>query len=281
MNNRLEATVCGRVQGVSFRHVTNRRAHPLKLTGWVANRPDGSVRVVAEGAPDALAVFAEWLHEGAPAARVDRVELHWLDAVDEFTRFEIGGERDGTGKRATMRMLRILCGAVLLGLGGMLVLAGCRPVQPAGRDTAAGVVATGDSVHLSESDGMLVVDITSVRGIGRALVTLNPTAPPSAILLRLHLQGLEQLTVDNGEQRLEIAVASSPPHGVTQSAVGGEGTQLLHEGDALWATVTLTAGDGRAPAIPLQDGSIDVRLPAGLVNAKHSELALAWVDFYR
>ncbi len=91
MNKRIEATVRGRVQGVSFRHYTNSRADQLKLTGWVANRPDGSVRVVAEGAPDALAVFAEWLHEGAPAARVDTVELRWLDAVDEFTRFEIRG----------------------------------------------------------------------------------------------------------------------------------------------------------------------------------------------
>ena len=177
----------------------------------------------------------------------------------------------------------MLCGAVLLGLGGMLMLAGCRPVQPAGSDTAAGVVATGagDSVHLSESDGMLVVDITSVRGIGRALVTLNPTALPPAILLRLHLRGLEQLTVDNGEQRLEIAVASSPPHGVTQSAVGGEGTQLLHEGDALRATVTITAGDGRAPAGSRTSMEPSCNGIAGLVDAKHSELALAWVDFYR
>jgi hypothetical protein len=46
---RVEATVYGRVQGVSFRYYTQQKARQLGLTGWVANHPDGSVRLVAEG----------------------------------------------------------------------------------------------------------------------------------------------------------------------------------------------------------------------------------------
>lgn len=91
MNKRIEATVRGRVQGVAFRYYTNNQARQLRLTGWVANRPDGSVRVVAEGAPGPLAAFAEWLHEGPSTAHVETVDLLWLDAVGEFTRFEIRG----------------------------------------------------------------------------------------------------------------------------------------------------------------------------------------------
>ena len=51
---RLHATVFGRVQGVSFRFYTRDTADELGLTGWVANRYDGSVEVVAEGPRAAL-----------------------------------------------------------------------------------------------------------------------------------------------------------------------------------------------------------------------------------
>ena len=178
---------------------------------------------------------------------------------------------------------KIRFGAVLLGLGVMALLAGCRPVQPPAGDVTASVVTTGagDSVNLLGSDDMLVAEISSERGIGSASLALNPAALPETLLLRLHLHGLEQLTVDNGTQRLAIAVASSPPHAVTQTLTGAEGSQPLQEGDDLWATVTLVTDDGSAPAIPLQDGYFDVLLPAGLVDAGHASLEIAWVDFYR
>ncbi len=185
-------------------------------------------------------------------------------------------------------MMRLLAqrkfGAALLGLGALAMLAGCRPVQPgAGNDMTVSVVTAGagDSVNLLGSDDMLVADITSERGIGSALLALNPAALPEALLLRLHLHGLEQLTVDNGAQRLEIAVASSAPHAVTQTLIGAEGSQPLQEGDEMWAAVALMTEDGSAPAIPLQDGSFDVLLPTGLVDAEHASLDVAWVDFYR
>lgn len=184
-------------------------------------------------------------------------------------------------------MMRLLAqrkfGAALLGLGALAMLAGCRPVQPAAGDVTASVVTTGagDSVNLLGSDDMLVAEISSERGIGSASLALNPAALPEALLLRLHLHGLEQLTVDNGAQRLAIAVASSPPHAVTQTLTSAEGAQPLQEGDEMWAAVTLVTDDGSAPAIPLQDGYFDVLLPAGLIDAGHASLEIAWVDFYR
>lgn len=89
MNRRIEATVHGRVQGVAFRHYTLLQAHELKVTGWVANRHDGTVRVVAEGAEPALKRLADWLKEGPGAARVDFLDLRWMEATGEFSRFEI------------------------------------------------------------------------------------------------------------------------------------------------------------------------------------------------
>lgn len=86
---RLVATVFGRVQGVGFRAVTQQEANRLGVVGWVANRWDGSVRVVAEGPDDALRRFAAWLHHGPPSAHVDRVEATWEEGTGEFRGFQV------------------------------------------------------------------------------------------------------------------------------------------------------------------------------------------------
>ncbi len=66
----------GRVQGVFFRESTRRAAQPLGITGYAKNMEDGSVQVLACGEQGALNRLAEWLKQGPPMARVDRVE--WI-----------------------------------------------------------------------------------------------------------------------------------------------------------------------------------------------------------
>ena len=74
---RLEATVRGRVQGVGFRWFVHREGRRLGLAGWVANEPDGTVRVVADGPREDLEALLEALHEGPPASIVERVVVNW------------------------------------------------------------------------------------------------------------------------------------------------------------------------------------------------------------
>ena len=76
MTVRKRIRVEGGVQGVAFRAVTTATARELGLCGWVANRDDGSVEVVAEGDEGAVAALIQWCHQGPPAARVTRVEVH-------------------------------------------------------------------------------------------------------------------------------------------------------------------------------------------------------------
>jgi acylphosphatase len=88
-SERLEAVVRGAVQGVGFRWFTVRQAHQLGLTGWVANEPGGSVRVVAEGSPGAIEELIRLLHEGPAGARVTDVEQRRLPASGTFGAFEV------------------------------------------------------------------------------------------------------------------------------------------------------------------------------------------------
>ncbi|MGB7451010.1 MAG: acylphosphatase [Lysobacterales bacterium] len=69
-------TVEGRVQGVWFRESTRREAQPLGITGYAQNMENGSVQILACGEPGALDRLAQWLKQGPPMARVDRLE--WI-----------------------------------------------------------------------------------------------------------------------------------------------------------------------------------------------------------
>jgi acylphosphatase len=64
----------GRVQGVGFRWWTAGEASRLQLDGWVRNRADGSVEVLAIGHRPGLDRLAALCAAGPPGARVDRVE---------------------------------------------------------------------------------------------------------------------------------------------------------------------------------------------------------------
>ncbi|MGQ9814698.1 MAG: acylphosphatase [Candidatus Roseilinea sp.] len=86
---RLHATVEGIVQGVNFRQSAARRARALGLTGWIMNRPDGSVETVAEGPRAALEEYLAWLQQGPPAAVVRGVSARWEPASGAFDRFRI------------------------------------------------------------------------------------------------------------------------------------------------------------------------------------------------
>jgi len=75
--------VTGRVQGVGFRWFVEREAAQLNITGWVRNRENGSVEVMATGTRDQLVALHGRLREGPRAARVDDVRAspaRFLDA---------------------------------------------------------------------------------------------------------------------------------------------------------------------------------------------------------
>ena len=85
----LQLTVKGRVQGVYFRASAQREARRLGLTGWVKNRADGSIEILAEGEEVAIRDLYGWAQKGPGAARVDRVESRWRSFSGEFPDFRI------------------------------------------------------------------------------------------------------------------------------------------------------------------------------------------------
>lgn len=85
----VEVRITGIVQGVGFRFFAERIAHHHGLTGYVVNRRDGSVYVVAEGERAAVVAFLAQLKNGPPGAVVEGFDITWGSPQGQFRDFTI------------------------------------------------------------------------------------------------------------------------------------------------------------------------------------------------
>lgn len=87
---RKRVVVSGRVQGVWFRQSTQNEAKALGLSGWVRNRPDGTVEAAFEGPATLVNEAVEWARHGPDRAHVDHIEV-FEEPVANRPGFDITG----------------------------------------------------------------------------------------------------------------------------------------------------------------------------------------------
>ncbi|MBQ0064293.1 MAG: acylphosphatase [Firmicutes bacterium] len=76
----------GFVQGVGFRFTIARHAMPLKITGWVKNEYDGTVRAELQGEPANIdKLIDKMMHERF--IRITRVDREDIPVVEGEKRF--------------------------------------------------------------------------------------------------------------------------------------------------------------------------------------------------
>lgn len=81
--------VSGHVQGVGFRFFTLQEAGKIGIKGYVKNRPEGSVEVVAVGTESQIAAFKNWLKKGPPTSAVCNLVEQSYQGSEEFEHFDI------------------------------------------------------------------------------------------------------------------------------------------------------------------------------------------------
>lgn len=77
--------IAGRVQGVGYRNFAAGKSRLLGLDGWVRNRRDGTVELLARGEAGALDELVAACRIGPPAAIVHAIEIHAIDIQDDET----------------------------------------------------------------------------------------------------------------------------------------------------------------------------------------------------
>ena len=86
---RAHVRIHGRVQGVCFRMETQHVAETIGVSGWVRNRPDGTVEAVFEGTSSHVDQLLKWCHAGPPMSDVTHVDIKWEAYTGEYGAFDI------------------------------------------------------------------------------------------------------------------------------------------------------------------------------------------------
>lgn len=85
----LHIIVNGRVQGVYFRAYTKKQAEKQGITGYVSNKEDGTVEIIASGDQQSLDNLVSWCNKGPLLAKVSNVLIKDYSTTESFTQFEI------------------------------------------------------------------------------------------------------------------------------------------------------------------------------------------------
>jgi acylphosphatase len=79
----------GRVQSVGFRYFVCHKAAEFQISGWVRNSPDGNVEIEAEGEPENLEIFLNWIKIGPARAIIRTFSVSEINPARNFKNFTI------------------------------------------------------------------------------------------------------------------------------------------------------------------------------------------------
>jgi hypothetical protein len=143
-----------------------------------------------------------------------------------------------------------------------------------------------DRITLIVAGNTAFFDIYSPHGIGSASVRWLAGAYPEQILLRFHLQGLEELRFGYGSTMIELSIPSvgdgSTHQSVSSAQTGSSSAQVITPESRYWMETELVGGKaGAQKPIPLTDGWIEVQAPLDFIAARQPAFTIRWIDFYR
>ena len=80
----------GKVQGVYFRLYTQKAANKIGLTGWVKNKPDGTVEIEVQGNKSKVEEFIQIVEQGpSPQSKVDHIDINEIAILEGEDTFKI------------------------------------------------------------------------------------------------------------------------------------------------------------------------------------------------
>jgi hypothetical protein len=139
-----------------------------------------------------------------------------------------------------------------------------------------------DAVEVRADKHRTVFDVQSPFGISQAVIEREGEKWPDAVVLRLHLKGLESFRASNGKVTLDAAVSIQEGKVKVRLWKDGKEDAPLGEKSPLWTDIRIVGGDGKpARALPLKDGYFSVALPRAFFEGNPKAITVNWIDFYR
>jgi hypothetical protein len=139
-----------------------------------------------------------------------------------------------------------------------------------------------DTVEVRTGKDNTLFIIKSPFGISQAVIEREGEKWPDAVLLQLHLKGLESFRASNGRVTVDAAVAIQEGKVKVRSWKDGKEDAPLDEKSCLWTDIRIVGGDGKpAKELPLKDGYFEVVLPKAFFEGNPKSITVKWIDFYR
>ena len=141
---------------------------------------------------------------------------------------------------------------------------------------------TDDTVEVRAEKDRAVFSVKSPFGISQAVIERADEKWPEAVVLRLHLKGLESFRASNGKVTLDAAVSIQDGKPKVRLWKDGKEDAPLDEKSPFWMDVRMLTGDGKpAKELPLKDGYFEMALPKAFFEGNPKSITLNWIDFYR
>jgi len=139
-----------------------------------------------------------------------------------------------------------------------------------------------DRVTATVEKDTAIFDATSRSGIGGATVTLAKGKWPTTVVLRLHLSGMEQLTIFNGTIKLTGSVLSHSGNPRLLDVVEDGKEKKVEKDSPYWTEIRGLDSTGKpVPGLPGSGGYFEITVPKALLDGQTKTLELGWIDFYR
>jgi hypothetical protein len=139
-----------------------------------------------------------------------------------------------------------------------------------------------DAVEVRANKEKTLFIIKSPFGISQAVIEREGKNWPDAVVLRLHLKGLESFRASNGKVTLDAAVSNQDGKLKVRICKDGKEDAPLDENNPFWTAIRIVGADGKpAKELPLKDGYFEVALPKAFFEGNPKSLTLNWIDFYR
>jgi hypothetical protein len=139
-----------------------------------------------------------------------------------------------------------------------------------------------DTVEVRADKDKTLFITKSPFGISQAVIEREGEKWPDAVVLRLHLKGLESFRASNGNVTLDAAVSIQEGNVKVRLWKDGKEDAPLDEKRPFWKPIRIVGGDGKpAKELPLKEGYFEVALPRAFFEGNPKSITLNWIDFYR
>jgi hypothetical protein len=196
--------------------------------------------------------------------------------VSLLVRYQKAGQKKEVARREGPMKAAFVALVLLVGAGG-LALACEQPTR-----FKITTKRADDAVEVQADKDKTVFDVKSPFGISQAIIERQEDTWPDAVVLRLHLKGLESFRASNGKVMLDAAVSIQEGKVKVRLWKDAKEDAPLDEKSPLWTAIRILGGDGKpAQELPLKDGYFEVALPRAFFEGNPKAITLNWIDFHR